>query len=89
MISLPLVFHVHNPKFQNVLAQTLSSHSHESSAAENKVCLVIVIEIGQNHCSSFSATKSCVLASYLPMVPPDRSKQSLHTGHAGDKLKHN
>lgn len=61
----PLIFHFNNPTFQNVLAQTFLSHGHESSAAKDKICLVIVIEIGQDHSSPFFATKSCVLASNL------------------------
>lgn len=75
-ICLPLVFYVDNPQFQNVLAHTLLSHGHECSAADNKVCLVIPIEISQSHYSSFFGTMTCVLASYLPNMP--QSKQSFH-----------
>jgi hypothetical protein len=58
-----------------VLVLILLSHGPESSAAENKVCLVIVIEVGQNHSGSFSATKICVLASYLQKGASDKKKK--------------
>lgn len=41
----PLVFDVHKPKLENLLAHALVGHGRESSAAENKVCLVVAIEI--------------------------------------------
>lgn len=55
-ICSPFVFHIDQSKFQNVLAHALVGHSHESSAAYNKVCFVVVIEISQNHSGSSAAT---------------------------------
>lgn len=52
----------------NVLTHTLLSHGHESSAAENKICLVTVIEISCDHSSPFSCTKFGILASYLQVI---------------------
>ena len=52
----PFIFHVQNPVFQDVLTHALVGHGHESSATKNKVCLVIVIKISHNHCSSSATT---------------------------------
>lgn len=67
MVS-PLVFHFHNPLFQDVPTHILVGHGHEGSAAKNKVSLVIAIEISHNHSSPFSTAYSCVFASYLRVI---------------------
>lgn len=66
--GLPLIFHIGNALFQDFMAQTLVSHCLESSAAQNKICLIFQIYIGYYDSTPFLSTKGCILASYLQKI---------------------